>query len=217
MRPNQFARHYPSLYHMAEPDALKGILQHGLLSTSALLDIFNIRGITRRRIECCRRPDSVVIQHPTYGSATIRDQKPICDSKLRQGLVGCTPGDWYRLLNGKVFFWTTQEKLLGLLNARAYRDKKHIVLTVNSSTLLHTHFNRVSLSHINSGAMPYGPTPRGLNTFVAIAGWPDRERPRAGGLARPVVEVAIDYSVPDLSNYILRIEEWLGGKVKRII
>jgi hypothetical protein len=51
------------------------------------------------------RPESVTITHPAYGSAVIRDQKPMRDSALLKCLdKGLTPADWYRTLNRRVFF-----------------------------------------------------------------------------------------------------------------
>lgn len=217
MRADQFAKHYPHLYHMAEVDAFEGILRHGLLSTSALLDLFGMSGTERYDIESCRRPNSVIIEHPKYGKATIRDQKPICDIKLEKSLIDCTPEDWYKLLNGKVFFWISQEKLQNLLSARTYRNKSHIILIVDSLGLVNACFSSIFLSPINSGAMPYGPTPRGLSTFVSISDWPDLERPRAGGLKRPVVELAVNHSIPNVFNFILRVEKWVSGSLRKIV
>ena len=64
--------YYPYLYHMAEPDSWESIEDKGLLSTSALLDLFEINGKRRFAIESCHRPDSVVIEHPRHGRAVIR-------------------------------------------------------------------------------------------------------------------------------------------------
>jgi hypothetical protein len=38
----------PRLYHMAEADTWDSIREHGLLSTSALLDLFEIKGDVKR-------------------------------------------------------------------------------------------------------------------------------------------------------------------------
>ncbi|MGA3208405.1 MAG: hypothetical protein ABSE05_11360 [Syntrophales bacterium] len=65
--------------------------------------------------------------------------------------------------------------------------------------------------------MPYRPTPRGLRTFVPIRQWPDDERPRAGDLKKPVVELAVNYSIPDICTFIIRIEEWVDGCMNRVV
>ena len=42
MTPEDMARKYPFLYHMAELSSWPSIQRHGLLSTSALLDLYEI-------------------------------------------------------------------------------------------------------------------------------------------------------------------------------
>jgi hypothetical protein len=133
---DELVAHFPCLYHMAELGTWPSIKAHGLLSTSALLDLYGVNGEERQLIECCRRPESVTIRHDKYGPAVIRDQKPMSDSALRKCLRGMTPTEWYRLLNAKVFFWLTPERVLGLLSARAYRDREHTVLIVDTAELL---------------------------------------------------------------------------------
>jgi hypothetical protein len=54
--------YYPYVYHMAKADSWESIEGKGLLSTSALLDLFEINGERRFAIESCHRPDSVVTE-----------------------------------------------------------------------------------------------------------------------------------------------------------
>jgi hypothetical protein len=58
---------YPRLYHMAEPGSWERIRRHGLLSTSALLDLIEVDGDLRRALDSARRPASVSITHPRHG------------------------------------------------------------------------------------------------------------------------------------------------------
>lgn len=73
----QFCAAYPALYHMAEVKSWLSISRHGLLSTTALLDLLDVAGKQRILLESTRRPDSVALRHPQYGSAVLRDQKPL--------------------------------------------------------------------------------------------------------------------------------------------
>jgi hypothetical protein len=73
---------HPLLYHAAHPDGLDSILAHGVLSTSALLDLFEISGSLRERIECNRRATTMKIAHPKLGEARIRDHGPLNLAKL---------------------------------------------------------------------------------------------------------------------------------------
>lgn len=216
MTPEFFSTQHPYLYHMAEVDSWESIQKYGLLSTSALLDLFEITE-GRSEIESQRRPKSVVITHSVHGRAVIRDNKPITDSKLAQCLEGMTIPEYYEKLNQHVFFWTDKERLNRLLCGRAYRDTQHIVLTVDSLSLLSKCSGDVVLSRINSGAIPYAPTPRGINTFIDFNNWPIDIRPRAGGLKVSVVECAVKYGARNITEHVLKVEEVQRDNVLRVI
>jgi hypothetical protein len=157
---------YPVLFHMAEHDSFSSIQKHGLRSTSALLDLFEVRGSERVEIESCWRPNPVAISHPSHGVALIRDQKPMPVAKLLRCLQGMTPREWYELLNHKTFFWATSKRVHTLLNAMANRDRKHLVLRVDTRSLLQQYASTVTLCMINSGAALYNnPPKRGLDIF----------------------------------------------------
>src|SRR6267378_3822031 len=95
---------FPRLYHMAHVDAWDGIQRHGLLSTTALLDLFEIEGPERANIRSHRRSESVIIEHEIHGKAVIRDNKPLDDQGLLRCLTDFSPSEWYEILNDKVFF-----------------------------------------------------------------------------------------------------------------
>jgi hypothetical protein len=193
---------YPTLYHMAEDGSWESIRRQGLLSTSALLDRFEIEDEQRLAIESARRPEMVRVVHPHYGTAFVRDNKPIQEKALERCLLGMTPREWYEHLNRRVFFWVERKRLLKLLGARAYRDRPHLVLEVETAGLLERHAERVTLSSINSGAtFALGPAPRGPDTFRRVVDHPDGEA---------IVELSVDYSVPDVAEFTLRVGRWWG-------
>ena len=205
-------KHFPKLYHMAEADSWESIKRHGLLSTSALLDFFQISGGQRYDIESKHRPESVSISHPKYGVATIRDQKPMSDAALLRCLIEMSPQQWYETLNRKVFFWLTYERLLRLLRAEAYREQKHLVLTVDTAKMLRLHSDRISLSSLNTGCTRPFPWPRGIGTFLSMAEYPFEER-RKYGIKNTIVELTVDYAVPDIADLVIRVEHMLGATV----
>ena len=150
MRPDDFCTLYPELYHMAESNALPSILDHGLLSTSSLLDLFEVNGLVRIRLEGRVRRQSEKITHPQYGSAVIRDQKPIVnETRLAKCLQGATPEEWLRLLNSKVFFWLDRARLDRLRSARAYRQQKHLILTLNTRKVVDDYSAQITLCAMN--------------------------------------------------------------------
>ncbi len=63
----------------------------GLLSTSGLLDLFEVEGSKREQIESERRPESITITHPKHGTAVIRDQKPMREAAIASCLTDMTP------------------------------------------------------------------------------------------------------------------------------
>lgn len=213
---SDFAAHHPTLWHMAHRDSWPSIRKHGLLCTSALLDLFQIRSAFAERVRSHHRPESIVIEHPSLGSATIRDQKPMSDNGLKRALRDdLTPMDWYRLLNDKVFFWPSEERLQRMMRAPPYRDDEHIVLVVNTRRLLSEKRHRVTLSPLNSGATRPMPHPRGRGTFQAMGSYPYWER-RRKGLA-PVAEVAIDDRVEKVERFLRRVERGFAGASGRTV
>jgi hypothetical protein len=189
--------------------------EHGLLSTTALLDLFEVCGDERFRIESCHRPESIPIIHAVHGHAVIRDQKPMSDRSVRKSLAGdLEPADWYRELNSRVFFWLTEERLNTLLNARAYRDQRHDVLVVDTRRLVERHEHRIVLSPLNSGCTIPFPHKRDLKTFQRMTEYPYASRKR---LPDPIVELAVDYGVPDIRDLVTEVRETAAGQGTKII
>jgi hypothetical protein len=214
---DQLVERYPTLFHMAEAGSWPSIQKHGLLSTSALLDLFEVGGELRAQLESAHRPESVTISHKSHGSAVIRDQKPMDDRGLQKALLdGITPTEWYRTLNSKVFFWVTEKRLNTLLGARAYRNKRHTVLTVNTSTLLSAHASRVLLCPMNSGCTKPNPHPRGRNAFLPMSAYPFEER-RKKASRDAVVELAVPGGVHDIVQHVQRVEEVGGGQPSSLL
>lgn len=201
---------------MAESDSWPSISKYGLLSCSALLDLFEIEGEQRHLVESQWRPESVILNHRQHGSAVIRDQKPLRERNLQNLLDGMTLEEYYRLLNGKTFFWVRKERLVRLLNARAYRKRSHSVLTIDTKSLVSKHEKDIWFSHINSGATIFGAGRRGVGTFQRLREYPF-EMMRKKKNEDAIVELAVDYAVKDIRNMTIRVEEWLEGKPIRTI
>lgn len=193
---------HPQLFHMAEEGTWPSICDLGLLSTSSLLDQFEINGEQRTRIEATNRREQIIITHPKYGAAVIRDQIPMTESALEKCLVGLAPHEWYRLLNKRVFFWTRSDRLARLFNARAYRGKTHCIITIDTTRMLEQYADRVRLSPINSGSTIFKPQPRGLDTFLPMSQYPFEHWSQKRSRSTAIVEVTIDYGVPDIKDFV---------------
>ncbi len=204
---------HPRLYHMAGDGAWPGIRARGLLSTSALLDLYEVAGEGRTALEERRRAKSVTLERPGLPGAVLRDQGPLSEVRLAACLDdGLTSADWLRLLNGKVFFWLKRRRLGELLAGRAYRGRTHTVLTIDTASLLAAHGPRVLLSAINSGATIYDAPRRGLSTFRTISEYPLRE----AGRRKAVAELTVEHSVPDIKDHVMEVERAVAGRFERI-
>lgn len=194
---------YHKVYHMAEVANWEGIRERGLLSTSALLDLYGYSGERRERLESRHRPELETIKAPGLPPAVLRDQKVLEPKDLAPLLVGVTVEEWYRLLNSKVFFWASWFRLEFLLGALSYRGKPHVVISVDMKSLVDSCATRITLTDMNTGSARRrrnGPAPkRGRETFRTIEAFP---------IADEVMEVAVESQVPDILSVSLKAEIW---------
>lgn len=210
MNVQRFIELYPTLHHMAEVGTWPSIRQRGLLSTSAALDRLGVGGQQRIELEERHRPEKVTVG-PVGASIVLRDQKPMPRERIAKALVdGTTPEQWYKFLNGKVFMWAEEARLLRLLGALWYRDLEHDVLTIDTARLVAGYLDRVSLCRMNSGnTLPYWHK-RGLSDFMSIEGYPAKN---SGDPVKPVVEVVVNYAVLDIAAYVTSVRRMKGAQV----
>jgi hypothetical protein len=214
---DELAKIYPCLYHMAEPGSWPSICQLGLLSTRALLDQLGVTVKERTKIESTHRPESMSIYHAKFGRVTFRDQAPMNERILRRKLDGMEPREWYEFLNGMVFFWATEQRVMELSKAKLYRDRTHCVLTVNTRELLKRYEDRVRLSPINSGSTIYNAKRRGRDTFLPLNKYPFAERKALRGRANAVAELTVQYAVPDIRDFTIEVRDIRAGNVEKIV
>ena len=187
------------------------IQRHGLLSTSALLDLYGIAGAERAGIEHKRRADFIAVRHPELGEVLIRDQKPMSDATLAPVLVDMAPAEWYALLNARVFFWVDEKRLAGLLGA--YRHRDNLVLTLDAATMLARHAARTTLSTINSGYSRRWAVRRGRETFQPLADFQLVQRVDGRNVRRAVAECAVLGGVDNVMEALVGTRS-VPGKVK---
>jgi hypothetical protein len=214
----QLILRHPVLFHMAERGSWPSIRAHGLLSTSALLDLYGYAGEKRYRLESERRAESSTVSDARYGQAVVRDQKPMADSSLGRCLLdGLTPSEWYRMLNARVFFWLTEERLRRLLNAGPYASSSHDVLFVETRELIAKYRDEITLAPINTGnTKPYA-QPRGRGTFSSIDDYPYQFWFAKRRGIDPVVELAVTGGISDIERFTLHVKEMRGADVIRTL
>lgn len=212
------ASYYPRLYHMSHAGSWLSLRRHGLLSTTALLDLFEVNGSQRDALESCRRSKSEEIVHAQYGRAMLRDQQPMNEKKLAKALKdGLRPRDWYKLLNGKVFFWGPETRLKILQGARLYEAHRQTIIEIDTAKFLEHYADRVSLCHINSGSTQPMAWERGTDTFVPLETYRLADRPKRYGVKGAVAEVTVDYAVPNLLDFVVTAYETGGDEPKQIL
>jgi hypothetical protein len=212
MTPEELADRHPRLYHVTTPGAVSGMIAHGLLPTSSLLDLFEITGEERARIEARPRAVEVVVEHADHGKAVISDNSPLSFEALGRCLDdGLRPADWFRMLNERVFFWGDRQGVTRLLGARVNRGRMRDILVVDTLSLARALADRIDIAPINTGATIRRPARRGLSTFTPLKAHPYEAWQRLRGGRDRVLEVTVRGGIPDIDKYLLDVICVCGG------
>ena len=189
MDTDAFTRRYPVLFHVTEQSAWSSIFARGLLSASALLDLYGIHGADRIPMEAQPRSRSVVLAGPGLPDVTLRDQKPLLPLRDQHLDGGMTVADWCRELNQRVYLFTAEEDAARLL--RAYPGQR--MFTIRSADMLARNAARVRVSGINTGYAMRRPARRGPSTSVPLQDLP---------IGR-IKEFTVLHSIPDFADLVI--------------
>jgi hypothetical protein len=189
---------------MASYGSWPSIRQHGLLSTSELLSLFEITADRRCELLTQQRKHSVPISHPVHGNAVLRDQKPLSAKNLARCLVDCDEKTWYQLLNERVFFWLDRDRLMTLMSAGEYAGQQHTVLELDSLGLVTKYRDAIEVATMNTGNTRPFPHPRGRETFRSLQQF-DYERRRRLPDYSAVVELTVLRGVSDIREHVTRV------------
>ena len=209
MTPERLAKLRPELFHLAAAEAWAGVARHGLLSTTAHLDLHGAAAAAREALERSPRPDPHRLVHPIHGQATLRDQRPLRGPALARALTdGLTPADWCATLNGLAFLFPTRAAADRF--AAVYAHEAHDLLVFDTAAVLARAGDRLRVSNVNSGApSARSPTPRGPATFHALAEY--------DGRAGEVREVVVEGGFPGAADLVLRVERLEPGRPPRTL
>jgi hypothetical protein len=215
---DQLTELHPVVYHMAEDGSWPSILERGLLSAQAIIDLYQPDDGDKTEILATVRRRKITLTRDGLPDITIRDQLP---AKFLSACMneGVSPKEYLDALNSRVFFWVSVQRLKTLLHARHYRNLRHTVLHVDTAALLRAYSGRVQLAPYNTGSMHVPNAPkRGPDVFMDLADYPyDDWVRRRGRSGDPIVELTIDYAVPDISSYVIRAETWAGGAPTEVL
>jgi len=156
-----FIQLFPRLYHLTFACNIEGIRQHGLLSANALADLHAFTPEEREATLQTRRR----CNQDLHG-LTLRDQQAAPEAKMKSCLVRITIPEWLALLNGRIFFFLSEEKALRF--AETYAGYDNLLFEVDTAALLATHAAHTTLCRINPGSFLYNPRPRGRDSFIPL-------------------------------------------------
>jgi hypothetical protein len=166
----------------------------------SFLSLWVVTDPKRPVIEREVRRSAAELEHPRYGKAVIRNQNPKYKRKLRKALTDCTPQERCQLLNRKVFFWLSEERLGGHMAARENRGKRHLVLTIDSYRLTTTcEGKNIVRPEFGQRDSVYAIERHSL--LMPMRDYPFAE-PLARGPYYTLVEVALDVAAPDILNFV---------------
>jgi hypothetical protein len=101
--------------------------------------------------------------------------------------------DWYKLLNGQVFFWVKPESMRAMV--KAYPENYHV--TVETKALVARYCSRVRLSAINSGSTRRCSALLGRATLGPISGHDP---------SGTVQELTVACSERDIKDLVVKID-----------
>ena len=218
MRIEDLRRHYPVLYHIAWGGSWPSIEEHGLLSTKALLDLYDKDEGEIAKLTRSRRAHWVTINCPGRPCAVLRDQKPMTDEGLVRALRGtAAPWQWYDLINSMVFFWPTKDRLETMITTSAYRNVRHDVLVIDCDALVRLEEPNIRLSRMNSGCTKPMPHPRDMGLFKRIEDYPFPTRHSPSVVAKAVAEVCVVDRVERIAEAVLEVVPGSARDVMAVI
>jgi len=204
MTPEDLAKRHPRLFHLTLPYLMPVIEQHGLLSTSTMLDGMGPDDASCAAIERARRPAAVPLDHPTLGPIILNNQTPMTEKALAGCLDdGLTPADWLLTLNRQVFFWCSEHGPASVLCARTNRGRTVAVLEVDTLRLAQAYAAQIEISPINSGATIRKPARRGAATFTPLGALPHAAWSRLRGCRDTIRDMTVLSGVPDVTRYVV--------------
>ncbi len=203
------------IYHMTDASNWPSIQQHGLLSTTRLLNLAGLDGDERYDLE--RRQRLRALRLPN--GALIRDQLPMSPAALSVCLAsGLLPEDWYLELNSRVFFWLDRGRLNR--HRHACDSSPQIVLIVDAHHLLSGYLEQAALTPFNTGNARRRPARRGRETFVPFDKWKESGwsweaaalRTPLRPSSHPPVELAIADAVKDVLDFVVEVRRLDPGE-----
>ena len=95
-----------------------------------------------------------------------------------------------------------EQRLFGLMEARAYKNQQHCVLTLDTKKLFDDYTDKITLAPLNTGSIfAVGPE-RGPETFSTLEDFPYGEYASKRTADNIFVALTVDYGVYNVLNYV---------------
>jgi hypothetical protein len=116
---------------------------------------------------------------------------------------GITTGEWYKLINGKIFFWLCCEDLERFLDASEYRNSPQLAIVIDTARMVNRYAEKITLTRFNSGStMADHPYPRGRETFRTIR---DYDSPYAR-------ELCVDGGIAGILDVVITVHRMIANR-----
>ncbi|WP_420969090.1 DUF7002 family protein [Bradyrhizobium sp. B120] len=190
-----------AVYHLVDAANWDRVRRDGLKCTADL--------IGRDNAACGEhRPRAIAAPDGSY----IRDQAPMPPSALARCLdPPLVPADWYRMLNGLVFFWFDRARVDR--HVRAAHSRQQHLLTIDVARLVERYAAALRVTPFNTGNAKRKPASRGPRSFVPVDEWLANGwifECQAGGKPRPPshrpAELVSLVPIPDVLELCVGIE-----------
>ena len=233
----RLVRRHPKLYHLTAGGSWESIMEHGLLSTNALIELsgmsptkkFEIGRRRRSKSEEVCVPESIFVPEssPSHEAgcgrslkAVIRDQKPLILRKLRDQLdfqgACITEEEWFERQNKRVFFFLSRDAASSIMKVYKQQD----MLVVCTKSLVRAYCDRIELSAYNSGFNRWDRNdlssyvkPYRLHDelFLPIRDYPYSYWRGERGNDGSVRELTVLDGIDDIKPHVIRVEEMTDG------
>ena len=203
MQEDILVRKHPRLFHMAEAGSWPQISEMGLMSSNAIAHSLKLTSEERFKLLSKRRDAAIAIQGITF-----RDHGPLNEKMLAKCLTIGSTQEWFELLNKKVFFWLSWARLERFL--LAYGMKRQLILEIPTQVLVERYRERISLCHLNSGAVRDIKHKRGPESFQKIPDYKYNSR-------NSPAELTVEGTIPDIKFLVSRVYETGGGYVDKTL
>lgn len=168
-----FQKYYktrPKLYHLTHKSNVRNIISEGIIySTTYIVD--NTKEVDNSFLTS--RRDRLETISFNGNDIVIRDQLPLNPNLLPRAMDGtCTPNEYIKIINDRVFFWPTKVRLMRHYDT--YAAEEPLILVFDANQIFQLNRDRVELCKYNSGALRCHPTyngnppPRGIDTFMSL-------------------------------------------------